>query len=398
MTPLHIPSLLAVLVLGFVVLSLQLWLARKAPLPKAEMRAVMLLACCFLVGFAFLGLRPWLPLWVSVLVGGGALCLGVTCLTEAVFQHVLNRALPRGYWPLPVLFLVLMLALLQQPQAVRTAVLSLVLAAQLAPAVWVALRQGWHTEAAFRMVGISLAVAWLALAARGVDALLRPESYRSLMSDGLATGLTFLFAFMSLLGAGFGFLLAGFERMARQMEHLATTDGLTGCANHKTTVALLAHGLERGRREGRPLAVLMLDLDHFKLVNDQHGHAVGDQVLRDVAACVRQRLRSSDVFGRLGGEEFALVLPSTEEAGALAVAEQLRVAVAALVHTGDAGGRFHVTTSIGVAMVHPAQAYSPEEALQLADRALYLAKSRGRNRVELADPWMLNSSMMDLKG
>ncbi len=393
---LHIPTLLLVLLLGFALLTLQLWVAQRGALQQGELRALSLAAWSLLVGFLLLGARVAMPLWLSALLGSAMIFVGVAALSAAVYAYVLNRALPRSYWLLIGAALAVTLLVLREAQALRTQAISLALVALLVPASWVALRHGWQAERSFRLVGLSLLVALAGLGWRGVDAGLRPGQYDDLMAGGAANGWTLMFGFMSLLAAGFGFVLACFERMARQMQQLASIDGLTGCANHNTTVALLAHAMERGRREGQPVAFALFDLDHFKQINDRHGHALGDTVLRQFAACVRERLRGSDVFGRLGGEEFGLVLPATDVAGASAVAEQLRVGVAALSFTGDAGQPVQITASVGLAVAQPTDGYNVEQLMQLADKALYQAKTRGRNRVVLADAWMLNSTMSSL--
>jgi diguanylate cyclase (GGDEF)-like protein len=134
--------------------------------------------------------------------------------------------------------------------------------------------------------------------------------------------------------------------------------------------------------ERSPLALLMLDLDHFKKVNDQRGHAVGDQVLANVGAVMRGTMRSRDFAGRNGGEEFAILLPDTEIASALRIAERVRAAIAEMSLPGT---DVTVTVSIGVAG-YPEHASTPDRLARLADAALYLAKRQGRNRVELAEP------------
>src|SRR5690242_9803676 len=131
-----------------------------------------------------------------------------------------------------------------------------------------------------------------------------------------------------------------------------------------------------------PLSLLLLDLDHFKQVNDQRGHQVGDQVLVSVGATLRNVLRARDFAGRNGGEEFAVLLPDTSIAEALEIAERVRVAAAEI---SLPGSDVSVTASVGVA-VFPDHASTPDRLERLADAALYLAKRQGRNRVELADP------------
>jgi diguanylate cyclase (GGDEF)-like protein len=166
------------------------------------------------------------------------------------------------------------------------------------------------------------------------------------------------------------------------MERLATHDGLTGCLNRSTIDAMLSHELERGRRERETVSFVLLDLDHFKLVNDQHGHRAGDEVLRAFARTVRERLRASDIFGRTGGEEFGLVLPATDAAGARRLLEQIRSAVEAMQVGDGLGNALRITMSAGVAVALPDMPISGDRLYGRADRALYEAKHAGRNRVE----------------
>ena len=162
---------------------------------------------------------------------------------------------------------------------------------------------------------------------------------------------------------------------------MASHDGLTGCLNRSTTDALLAHALARARREGSPLAFALLDLDHFKQVNDEHGHAAGDEVLRRFARTAQQRLRHADVIGRTGGEEFGLVLPATDAAGARRLVEDIRLAAMALELRDAAGAPIRITVSAGIAVVMPDESLSPERLYGRADQALYEAKRAGRNQV-----------------
>jgi diguanylate cyclase (GGDEF)-like protein len=167
------------------------------------------------------------------------------------------------------------------------------------------------------------------------------------------------------------------------LEQQAQTDFLTGLANRRHLIHLADAELARAQRSGRPFSLLMLDVDHFKAVNDTHGHEVGDLVLQTVAATARETLRSIDTVGRLGGEEFAIVLPECDTAGALETAERLRVAVARAA-TSTSGREIRVTISVGVASV--AEGLAGIDALfTRADRALYEAKRGGRNRVCVAD-------------
>lgn len=171
------------------------------------------------------------------------------------------------------------------------------------------------------------------------------------------------------------------KRLEAELQALATTDPLTGLPNRRHFLTLLAQEMSRLQRHNAPPAtLLMLDLDHFKLVNDNHGHAAGDAVLRRFASLLRERLRKTDLSGRLGGEEFAVLLFATDPAGAREFAESLREQVAAdEIAFGDT--RLRVTVSIGMAQLLPEDA-STDVVLARADAALYRAKVNGRNRVE----------------
>ena len=190
--------------------------------------------------------------------------------------------------------------------------------------------------------------------------------------------------------------------MHRQLLDQARTDPLTGLANRRSFLERAREEIARSQRHGRPLSVLMADIDHFKRINDTHGHAAGDEALKRFAQALRDDLRPSDLIGRLGGEEFAILLPETSIADAPAVAERLRARVAALTIALD-GLEFHMSVSVGVAPVDTAvnkagpdarpgggsrsdsgSRLSIEPALKEADAALYRAKEAGRNRVAVA--------------
>jgi diguanylate cyclase (GGDEF)-like protein len=165
------------------------------------------------------------------------------------------------------------------------------------------------------------------------------------------------------------------------MKRLATVDPLTGAFNRRQGDLLLAAEFNRHLRDGRPFAVLLLDIDHFKQVNDQFGHAAGDLVLCALVKSCRTALRTIDSVVRLGGEEFLLVLPDTDAVAAMLVAERVRATTAAAPIAAPDEAVIHVTVSIGVALAAVGDA---EELLRRADAALYAAKRGGRDRVVLA--------------
>ena len=173
-------------------------------------------------------------------------------------------------------------------------------------------------------------------------------------------------------------MAASLSARSETLEHAALTDALTGMQNRRYFDDALREYIEEFRRIGKPVGLIVLDLDHFKNVNDTHGHDAGDKVLRAVAGCLRDMTRYHDVVARLGGEEFAVVAPNMSEERLQKFAERIRGAVAGMaVLTGNVS--LKVTTSVGLAVWDGRE--SAEDFYRRADRLLYRAKRMGRNRV-----------------
>ena len=168
-------------------------------------------------------------------------------------------------------------------------------------------------------------------------------------------------------------------RRLERAERLAGTDGLTGLFNVRTLTDTLGREVERALRTGRPLSVLVIDLDGFKQVNDGHGHLLGSRALIEVAALLRDGIRETDAAARCGGDEFAVVLPDTSREGAIAAGDRLRACIARHVFLRRAGCGIRLTASIGAATTNGA-AVSGAGLLDLADKALYDMKAAGGNR------------------
>jgi|GEM_PF-3694066 len=168
-----------------------------------------------------------------------------------------------------------------------------------------------------------------------------------------------------------------------KLEILATTDSLTGVNNRRSFYESTAPMIQYSRRENKKLALLMIDIDKFKMINDLHGHAAGDKAIKAMANKVKETLRKSDIFGRLGGEEFAAILPNTSERGALKAAENIRSEIEILEIETLENEKISFTVSIGVTMLHSDDP-NLDTILHRADSALYEAKRQGRNKVVLS--------------
>ncbi|MDW3686643.1 GGDEF domain-containing protein [Cupriavidus sp. CV2] len=175
-----------------------------------------------------------------------------------------------------------------------------------------------------------------------------------------------------------GLLLTVSERLRAEFEYLAQRDDLTGVLNRRAVLHAGSSELKNRRGSGQPLSLLLMDIDHFKRINDQHGHLVGDRVLAHFAQTVGQALRYTDYLGRFGGEEFVVLLPHTGMEAALAMAERVRQAVE---QQSVIAGQPTCTASLGLASIEAGEA-TLDELLARADLALYRAKADGRNRVE----------------
>jgi diguanylate cyclase (GGDEF)-like protein len=179
-------------------------------------------------------------------------------------------------------------------------------------------------------------------------------------------------------------------RLVRQLREAAETDLVTGVYSHRHLQDRLRQETARAARSGSPLSVLMLDLDDFKRVNDEHGHQSGDRVLRAIAGALRSAVRAGDIVARYGGDEFVVLMPETDAGRAAGVAERADAAIAALVHTMPDGSEIHVLGSMGLAL-YPRDGKTARDLMRSADAAMYRAKrARARKtspgRARLPDP------------
>ena len=238
------------------------------------------------------------------------------------------------------------------------------------------LRQPW-------LLVLPLAVAGFTYAARGLRALLVPDSVGAEMTVNSGLNIASAFVYVLVTLSFHAMLMAlVITRLVADLQRLSRHDGLTGLLNRRALEEALTAQLQRGRRAAEAFCVMMVDVDHFKRINDRHGHAVGDAALKQLAALMRRQVREVDRVGRFGGEEFLVLLPGLELPAARAVAERLRESVAAtpLAHADAA-----ITLSVSIGIAQSAGAHEDVSRLLVrADAALYQAKQGGRDQVAAA--------------
>jgi diguanylate cyclase (GGDEF)-like protein len=381
---LDVRTLFAAMFAAFLVFGLTLAVSRRSLADCVELGTWTWGAWAMVLAFVLLSLRVVAPEWISIVGGNTLMFVGVHLQSQALHRFVIGDAAPRWQTALVVAGAVLITAMAGQPLSQRTALVSAVLALQGVSMFWVVASRGWHAEPSLRTVAMAVGIGIVSLAARAVHATLDPAQYDDFWQPSLGNGLTYLAGYLFPLCAGFGFIVANLERTSARLRDQATYDGLTGCLRRGAFDPLLANACEHALREGEPLSLVMIDLDHFKIVNDTHGHPAGDQVLKEVARALRARLRRSDVLARMGGEEFALLLPSTTTAGALHIAEQVRDTIARLVVQIDEGPALRVTVSGGVTSLWTDEPRDGRQMVRRADAALYASKHAGRNRMSVA--------------
>lgn len=202
----------------------------------------------------------------------------------------------------------------------------------------------------------------------------------SLQSQGLVIAALVPVPIASLCAGYTLQLIVALDQAMRRLEELAMTDSLTGVRNRRCFMQAAALEFERATRHNRPMAIVLIDVDHFKRINDRHGHQSGDQSLIEIAHACQQTLRKTDLLARFGGEEFIVLLPETGQREAVRLAERMRSAVASEVRLPGSGRPGEVTISLG-AVALSRSTPSLDVLIQAADLALYDAKRAGRDRV-----------------
>ncbi|HEY8035501.1 MAG TPA: GGDEF domain-containing protein [Methylobacter sp.] len=234
---------------------------------------------------------------------------------------------------------------------------------------------------AYWFTGASFAVVTVTFLARAIVVFLAPADTYGLYSQVTINPASFFIGSMAQMSLAFGFVLMLNYRLAADLQKLAASDALTGALNRRSLEQEAARLSARCTRTGDTLALMMIDVDHFKSINDRYGHPVGDEVLKHLTAVAQKTIRGDDYFARYGGEEFCILLPSTLEKDAWILADRLRQIYAEMVMEFD-GEVLNSTISIGVSdSLHAGVEFA--SLVAAADQAMYRAKQEGRNRVVL---------------
>ncbi|MBT9514495.1 MAG: GGDEF domain-containing protein [Acidovorax sp.] len=362
------------IVMGLVLLGLR----RNYPASIRGMRlwgtAPLVCACSTL----FYGLDGVLPAPLVALIGNALLLVGVTLfLLGSERLHGLSSSWRR--WATVITTTLLMLAFFMHvypDYRLRVLIFSGTLAAIV---VEHARLLGRHGQGfAHRLTAMALWGQAAVLVCRAVTTLWLDQADTQRFAQSMVQTVYIATFSFSVLLVSIGVLLMAGERVRAEFEYLATHDSLTGAHTRRAVLAACAEELTRWSRYGNPFSLLILDIDHFKRINDEHGHLAGDHVLAHFVQLIQSHLRSADRLGRYGGEEFMVILPETNTAAAQTVADRMCAALDATPGSPDLP---HCTVSIGLTTVQPGD-NTVDALIARADTALYEAKAQGRNRVQ----------------
>lgn len=367
-------------------LALAVSVATLVPIGSRKREGMLLWALglvLYALTYALYGLRGQVSDFFSIVVGNTALSAGLAMLTHALLVFQQRKWSPWRIW-VPVVTAVIMLMIVDSA-SVRRLTLGVVLGLQaIALVVIVVQRLGVTVGRGKYLVIGGLLVAIGIFVSRVVGVAMGADQSVSVDHSSVMQTVTHMLGLVVLIFLTVGFVIMTKERADALNVVLAMRDELTQLYNRRAVFEALGQQLAAARRNQMPLSVLMLDVDNFKALNDTFGHAAGDRVLREIALTIQNGLRAQDVAGRMGGEEFLVLLPHSTADEALLIAERLRQ----LINDVDCLQRCNLKTtlsvSVGAVQFDPVRHAGGDELIHDADQALYRAKERGRNRVELA--------------
>jgi diguanylate cyclase (GGDEF)-like protein len=332
--------------------------------------------------YLLFALRGQISDWLSVVVANTLLVATFALFAEGLCEFQKRPARRWLIWS-PVLAMLLLVALLMNHHQIRPQIATLLLSFQSLVLLHLILGRRHATPGGgqyFVVAGLVMII--LALLLRFVAALFGQVDLNQVTASHPAHAFSVLMSTLIIVLIAMGLVLMTKEQADVRNHTLAMQDDLTGLNNRRSIQQVLTQQIALARRSQRSLALLLIDIDHFKQINDTHGHLSGDKALRDVAVCLRERLRAQDMVGRWGGEEFIAILPDTDAVGAQALAEALRVATEQASFSSINDHPIPMTISIGLHVLELSSGNQRDDMIGAADRALYQAKQNGRNRVE----------------
>ncbi len=346
----------------------------------------------FGVAGILLGLRDIAPDWLSIVVANTVFVASFIFCWRGT-RRLLGLALARpALWLLALASVALFLVyytLVRPDIAPRLFLISAISCVFYGGMAWLVWSRGQHRRDELFFVGL-MVFGGLAILSRVVATVLDPKATHALLSPTPAQTVALIAYNLLALLDGIGFFLLATSKLHSELQHMAERDPLTGTLNRRALANQLAIEVSVAQRKSQTMGLIVMDLDHFKQINDTLGHDGGDAVLRHFCALVHKNKRPQDLFARMGGEEFVLVLPDTDLQGAHGVAQR----VLAALNRPQADSPAPYTCSFGVGVwtgrpVTPDEEWSPLEAMEAwfkrVDDAVYRAKAAGRNRIEVVD-------------
>jgi diguanylate cyclase (GGDEF)-like protein len=379
--------LFLVIVLTCLMMAISLWVS----IPNTREHSLRkwtgaLVAASF--AFSLYAMRDWLPVTFIMITATTSLTLTVVVGASAILDFQ-GQPLPKKWYVIPPLLIAIFNAAFLSYPTPRVVISGLLFAAVVSVLASLVMRGARKRPLpAYRLIVGGAAVCAMLMIARSVMG-----TFTALPQSGAPEGdwfwiITFFAAFTCVVSSTIGFILLHKEQAEMDVRELAMTDSLTGIYNRRTFFELAEMEFGRARRVKSALSLMMIDLDHFKAINDTHGHIVGDNVLKHVVNVITDCLRAEDLFVRYGGEEFSVLVAGISNNAATALAERVRHAVenspmpvAENPAHKSANNALPVTVSIGMATLIPDANNSIATLIARADEAMYAAKNAGRNRV-----------------
>ncbi len=374
-------TMMVMLVLSTLVSSLLMWLTQRRQQVGQGILVWALSYVVFSLAFLMMAMRDLAPATITVVLPNLLIFSAIGLMTEAIRRALELPKLVRRRTVFIVAVAMLAFCLVAvsgssyQQRVYAISILMLPLATY--PALLL-LRGGERDERARRFLGITFASIGVLMLVRLLTGITGVHVSKGLHDVSWVHSTFYLAVFVIFYAMGIGFMLMTRERLVMDLARRATTDALTGAYNRHAFDPIAETALAQIDRHRQPVSLLMVDLDHFKNVNDRYGHLVGDQVLQAITQVIRRELRSGDVLARYGGEELALLLPGTDAHAARQLGERLRDRIETT-QLPFANEPLHLTASFGLATA--SQTEMLHDLIQAADQALYAAKAGGRNQL-----------------